>query len=147
MLGVQMDIKNSRIRDRLLLLLVALCFSAYFVLSELGLSSQFGSSKWDAQFPETLPIIAVGIFLAAVIFARSRWNMACMMVVGVFIMPRFAVGAFFGAKNLLHLNWIVAALFAAPPIAVLLIVSIIAPVMMAIQRIRKPTQKADGGVN
>jgi hypothetical protein len=114
---------SEKVSDGLQLLVVAVLFSAYFLLYQMGVDYGSGG-KWIAMFP-SLDLIALGVFLSAKLFLRVSWSLATTMACNTFVMPRLAVGAFFGAKDLLHLHWVVAAIFALPPIALCLMMLIL----------------------
>jgi len=111
---------SSHARDRMQLLLVGLVVSGYCVLCLAGIDYGSGG-KWVAMFRLT-EFAAIGAFLVAKFVLSAPWRVATVMAGNVFLMPRFAVGAFFGAKDFLHLHWIFAAIFAIPPMAILLMI-------------------------
>ena len=123
---------SEKIRDRLQLLMVAVLFSAYFLLYKMGV--EYGSGgKWIAMLP-SLDLIALVVFLSAKLFLRMPWMGAAGMGWITYLMPRLAVGAFFGAKDLMHLHWIVAAILALPP-TVLCLMALISPIEARIRQL------------
>jgi hypothetical protein len=127
-----MSTEISKNQDRLNLVLVASLLSAFLGLSDYGHSSHHGFEQWEV----VLWPAGIGMFLVSKFIVRTSWSCAAGIAVNMYVWPLLTFGAFWGAKDLLHANSMIAALIAALPAAVL-VWAVYSFVAQAIQAIRK----------
>ena len=110
---------RKTVGDRLLLLLIALLFVAYMSLGLLGLSNQFvpGQRITLCSMILSAPVV---VFIGTRLLLRLRWSDAASLAINEIYYSPFAIGVFYGARNVLWWHWSIAVLLAFPAFAMML---------------------------